>query len=496
MVWTKQRMSIAGQIMIIQVWTPNFKPAEETPIVPIWISLPKLPWHCYNKEFVSSLLSPIGKVLYLDSASIKKTRGSQVRVKVQVDLTQKRPPYIWMGYIGEDITDGRWQKIEYDNISDYSFYCKHQGHLETDCTIRQRDEDKKKKEMENVRNKNNRDAGKYSQQPKGHTEEEQQETNNQQNKQQRDPEQTQLQQEEHWQTQRRKNTNQMQVPRGTTSHADQTTKQAGNITIPTQNTYINLDVQETPQGLEVRDKHKGNSSARIPQTSVQKQPDQGDQIRITATNMGKDNSNKQVQVDNIPISSTRNNKRKEVFKGPAVTGIDSMLPSPQPLDNVVNIITVEAVGGLDGKGQETLINLQEGVAKGGVGELANVEMEVEHNRDCRAPDTPTTDQHKSGTPQFIDIGQSQSRFNKKSGDRLSKKKREAIKKRLQQSAGIDSDGTGTGKQSKAQVSHKDQNLLDSSQHVDEQDPNLINKGKLTTDDYGAINSDDEMDPNN
>uniref|UniRef100_M1DUW5 CCHC-type domain-containing protein n=1 Tax=Solanum tuberosum TaxID=4113 RepID=M1DUW5_SOLTU len=176
-----------------------------------------------------------------------------------------------MGYIGEDITDGRWQKIEYDNIPDYCFYCKHQGHLETDCTIRQRDEDKKKKEMENVRNKNNRDAGKNSQQPKGHTEEEQQETNNQQNKQQRDPEQIQLQQEEHWQTQRRKNTNQMQVPRGTTSHADQNTKQAGNSTIPTQNTYINLDGQETPQGLEVRDKHKGNSSARIPQTSVQKQ---------------------------------------------------------------------------------------------------------------------------------------------------------------------------------------------------------------------------------
>ncbi|KAG5576589.1 hypothetical protein H5410_056723, partial [Solanum commersonii] len=54
----------------------------------------KLPWHCYNKEFVTGLLSPIGKVLYLDSASIKKTRGSQARVKVQVDLTQKRPPYI------------------------------------------------------------------------------------------------------------------------------------------------------------------------------------------------------------------------------------------------------------------------------------------------------------------------------------------------------------------------------------------------------------------
>ncbi|KAG5605827.1 hypothetical protein H5410_027319 [Solanum commersonii] len=204
MVWTKQRMSIAGQVMRIQVWTPNFKPAEENPIVLIWISLHELPWHCYNKEFVSSLLSPIGKVLYLDFASIKKTRGSQARVKVQVDLTQQTPPYIWIGYIGEDITDGRWQKIEYDNIPDYYFYC--------------------------------------------------------------------------------------------------------------------------------------------------------------------------------------NNKGKEIFKGPAVTGFGSMLPFPKPIDNVVNIIAGEAIG--------------------------------------------------------------------------------------------------------------DQNLLDTSQHVDEQGPDIINKGKLTLDDYGDINSDDEMDPDN
>lgn len=50
-----------------------------------------------------------------------------------------------MGYIGEDITDGRWQKIVYDNIPDYCFYCKHQGHKECDCIIKQRYEDSKKR---------------------------------------------------------------------------------------------------------------------------------------------------------------------------------------------------------------------------------------------------------------------------------------------------------------------------------------------------------------
>lgn len=69
-VWTKQRIFINGQLMRIQVWTPTFKPEEETPVVPIWVTLPELPWRCYYLEFLTTLLSSIGKALYLDSVSI------------------------------------------------------------------------------------------------------------------------------------------------------------------------------------------------------------------------------------------------------------------------------------------------------------------------------------------------------------------------------------------------------------------------------------------
>ncbi|KAG5586090.1 hypothetical protein H5410_046524, partial [Solanum commersonii] len=93
-IWTKQRMSIEGQLMRIQAWTPDFTPEEETPIVPIWVALPELPWHCYNKVLLTTILSPIGKVLYLDSPSSQKTRGSMARVKIQIDLTKERPPHV------------------------------------------------------------------------------------------------------------------------------------------------------------------------------------------------------------------------------------------------------------------------------------------------------------------------------------------------------------------------------------------------------------------
>ena len=52
------------------------------------------------------------------------------------------------GDIGEDITHGRWQKIEYDSIPDYCYYCKHQGHKELNCIVKQREEDNKKKKRD------------------------------------------------------------------------------------------------------------------------------------------------------------------------------------------------------------------------------------------------------------------------------------------------------------------------------------------------------------
>ena len=72
-------MTIEGKFMRIQAWTPFFKPEEETPIVPVWILLYGLPWHCYKKPFLTPLLESVGKVLYLDIASIKRSRAGMAK---------------------------------------------------------------------------------------------------------------------------------------------------------------------------------------------------------------------------------------------------------------------------------------------------------------------------------------------------------------------------------------------------------------------------------
>lgn len=372
MVWTKQRMTIAGQVMRIQAWTPTFTPDEETPLVPIWISLPELPWHCYNKEFITSLLSPIGRVLYLDSASINKTRGSQARVKVQVDLTKDRPSHIWMGYIGEDITDGRWQKIDYDSIPNYCFYCKHQGHKESDCIVKQRDaENTRKKELErnkdrqgNIYNSNEVSQSFQVMEPgireKVHIQQTQSTHDNQQ-----------LLGQDEWHTQRRKNPNQQVRFNIDRVAAQQTPAQTGNVSIPTKNTYINLELQElTTDEEEVEE--------QIKQTHENKSHNVDHLNKSQSYNIGEhsDQRNKQQRRDIQVQRKDQTGYQQEKITSP---GIDSRIHSPAPLTITTGSDTTGvAVGGVEGECQEThrLIQSRLDKGKGKIDELGSLNDKV------------------------------------------------------------------------------------------------------------------------
>ncbi|KAG5598993.1 hypothetical protein H5410_030363 [Solanum commersonii] len=90
----------------------------------------------FKKEFITPLLESVGKVLYLDTASIKRTKASMAKVKVQVDFTKSRPRHVWISLDDKDLTIGRWQPIEYESIPPYCVYCKHQGHMIEDCNFK------------------------------------------------------------------------------------------------------------------------------------------------------------------------------------------------------------------------------------------------------------------------------------------------------------------------------------------------------------------------
>ena len=287
-------MNIEGQAMRIQAWTPDFTPEEETLVVPIWASIPGLPWHCYNKVFLSTILESIGKVMFLDSPTSQRTRGSTTRVKVQVDLTKERPSHVWLGFKHSNPNKGRWLKVEYEGLPSYCFCCKHQGNKDEECTIKGRYEEiKKRREMEIEKNNKEKVSDKLQEQGK-RAKEDTTKTSNQPNTNQKggngktdnqNQSKTQMtvqqqrkdtqgqdeqgqqeeRQEEQWQTQKKRHQkNQEQTiskamwrpvtpPMQSTSDSQQQEQRTAGIPfLPTQNTFSNLEMQDKKERQQTR----------------------------------------------------------------------------------------------------------------------------------------------------------------------------------------------------------------------------------------------------
>ena len=67
-------------------WTRDFHVHNESSLVLVWVSLLDLPIYYFDKQTLFSIISPVGKSLFLDSAMAAGMRPSVVRLRVEVGL--------------------------------------------------------------------------------------------------------------------------------------------------------------------------------------------------------------------------------------------------------------------------------------------------------------------------------------------------------------------------------------------------------------------------
>lgn len=147
--------------------------------------------------------------------------------------------------------------------------------------------------------------------------------------------------QEEWHTQRRKNANQ-QV-RFHTDRAVQPPPQTGIVSIPTKNTYIDLEVQEfNTVGQEMEQIVDQSSKQVTQQISPSNRQSQSYAYNAGANEYQEQRKDYQNQV---------NRKEQAVYQQETInrTGIDSMFPTPTPLHTGTDVGV--AVGGKDGSGQ-------------------------------------------------------------------------------------------------------------------------------------------------
>ncbi|XP_071928074.1 uncharacterized protein [Coffea arabica] len=129
-IWMRGIWQLGKYPMRVFRWTREFHVHKESSLAPVWVDLPNLPIHYFDKHSLFSILSPVGRPLFLDSATAAGTRPSVARVCVEIDVSKQVVPRVWIAVEGES---GFWQKIVPENLPSYCSYCWRLGHLSVDC---------------------------------------------------------------------------------------------------------------------------------------------------------------------------------------------------------------------------------------------------------------------------------------------------------------------------------------------------------------------------
>ncbi|KAM3325429.1 hypothetical protein P3S67_000554 [Capsicum chacoense] len=85
-VWFKRVIEIEGQQMWLQKWMRDFKPEEDLPIAPVWVLLPKLPFHMHTWQYIKQIVSSVVTPFEMDQATRSRTRPSMAKVRVEIDM--------------------------------------------------------------------------------------------------------------------------------------------------------------------------------------------------------------------------------------------------------------------------------------------------------------------------------------------------------------------------------------------------------------------------
>lgn len=91
----------------------------------VWIRLPGLAVHLYDKNVLQKLGQLVGTVIKIDSNTASSTRGRFARIAVSITLDKP--------FVSQFEFEGKVQKVEYEGLPVICFTCGWYGHNNNGC---------------------------------------------------------------------------------------------------------------------------------------------------------------------------------------------------------------------------------------------------------------------------------------------------------------------------------------------------------------------------
>ncbi|KAL8141405.1 hypothetical protein V2J09_007426 [Rumex salicifolius] len=125
-VLTEGPWMIGDNYLVIRRWVPNFDPfSEKEKVLTAWVRIPGLILEYFHGGFLKRIGGFIGKVIKVDSTTLKADRGQFVRLAVEVDL--EKPILSKFKFLG------RTWPIQYEGIRMLCYHCAKIGHNQEHC---------------------------------------------------------------------------------------------------------------------------------------------------------------------------------------------------------------------------------------------------------------------------------------------------------------------------------------------------------------------------
>ncbi|KAJ6801167.1 uncharacterized protein M6B38_199295 [Iris pallida] len=118
---------VAKSPMRIFQWSIDFDPQIESAVATVWVNLPGIRHHLFEKSALFRLAKPFGVPLKLDiySSNVDPTRPSMVRIFMEVDLNHPLPSRVRVNLPNHQ---SYWQPIINEDPPLYCKNCRHLGH--------------------------------------------------------------------------------------------------------------------------------------------------------------------------------------------------------------------------------------------------------------------------------------------------------------------------------------------------------------------------------
>ncbi|XP_041004168.1 uncharacterized protein LOC121249532 [Juglans microcarpa x Juglans regia] len=133
-VMVRGNSEVEGVLYRVFHWMPNFIEEEDSPWVPVWLTLSGLPPNYFHESILRSIGGGFGRFLKRDNVTACVTHSEAAHICVEMDVSKPLRHSFWLDNSG--LETSHCQEVIFEMLPAFCLLCRKQDHHENKCLCR------------------------------------------------------------------------------------------------------------------------------------------------------------------------------------------------------------------------------------------------------------------------------------------------------------------------------------------------------------------------